>query len=564
MSGPSRAWPADGVESRVATAADVRAALWAIALVGAAVRIAAMFFWTGAIDPEGAEYARIAENLLSEHRYRGIVTPGVELMFPPLYPLLIAAASYVVGNAELAARLVCVLSGSLLPVAMFAVASRIYDRRTSLWVAGTGALHPLLISASAWTYSEAPYMTVVMFGLYLTMGGLRGGRPIEYAGAGLVFGAAYLIRPEGLILPCIAAVFIAAVQWRTPSAALRRVALLIGVFAVVAAPYVAFVSYYSGRLRFEGKTPINFEMSRRLLGGEDYLDIIYGVGPNLEPTGVFMRPNQDVIAAAKVSVTEVRRIASRAGRNVALLISTLLKPQFGSPLLLLLAVLGLFGRPWPPGRRAEQVLLVAVLGATAASLLTTLLADNSRYCWFYVPVLLIWAMNGARHLAEWATETVRPSVGRAGRTSWAWAVRGALVAVMVVASVVTVEDPLFGRQSRPTKDAGLWLRDREGRRVTVMDTQTNLAFHAGAEFVYVPNARAETILAYADAKKVDFIVVRPRHPWVVGRRVLEEWGINGLDHPRARLVYEWRGSPTQEIFIYEWKRAEGKLRGAKS
>jgi hypothetical protein len=50
---------------------------------------------TGAIEPEGAEYARIAENLRDGIGYVGIAAPGPEVMHPPLFPLLISGVSFI-------------------------------------------------------------------------------------------------------------------------------------------------------------------------------------------------------------------------------------------------------------------------------------------------------------------------------------------------------------------------------------------------------------------------------------------------------------------------------------
>src|SRR5207244_2358217 len=60
-----------------------------------ALRVAAWAYWqTGAIESEGAEYARIAANLRNGVGYVGIVTPGAQLNFNPLFPLLIAGTSF--------------------------------------------------------------------------------------------------------------------------------------------------------------------------------------------------------------------------------------------------------------------------------------------------------------------------------------------------------------------------------------------------------------------------------------------------------------------------------------
>src|SRR5215469_17321516 len=95
------------------------------------IRAYAWHHWrTGAIESEGAEYARIAANLRTGHGYVGISTPGTQLVFPPLFPSLIAAASLVThSDYELAGRLVAFLFGALLPLPVFGVALRLFDRR---------------------------------------------------------------------------------------------------------------------------------------------------------------------------------------------------------------------------------------------------------------------------------------------------------------------------------------------------------------------------------------------------------------------------------------------------
>src|ERR1700693_4338587 len=93
---------------------------WAFLIIAVAdsfaVRVAGWaYLQTGAIESEGAQYARIAENLRNGVGYVGLVTPGSELLFNPLFPLLIAGTSFFTHNYELAGRLVTLIMGALLP-----------------------------------------------------------------------------------------------------------------------------------------------------------------------------------------------------------------------------------------------------------------------------------------------------------------------------------------------------------------------------------------------------------------------------------------------------------------
>ena len=74
--------------------------------VAAVLRTAWAMTHGQAIENEGAEYCRLAENLVGGNGYRGIVAnSGIQLNFPPLYPLLIAIPSLALKSSELAGRL---------------------------------------------------------------------------------------------------------------------------------------------------------------------------------------------------------------------------------------------------------------------------------------------------------------------------------------------------------------------------------------------------------------------------------------------------------------------------
>src|SRR5262245_56702025 len=112
------------------------------------VRLLWMMYLRGPIDTEGAEYARIAENLLSGNGYRGIATEGTELMFPPLFPFLIAAFSLLTNDVQLAGRLVSLLMGTLLVPFVYLIAARMYGRGAACIAALLAAFHPLLVNLS--------------------------------------------------------------------------------------------------------------------------------------------------------------------------------------------------------------------------------------------------------------------------------------------------------------------------------------------------------------------------------------------------------------------------------
>jgi len=143
-----------------AQAAEADRRSWAgisIVLVAAslAIRLAALRYWgIGPIENEGAEYARIAENLRHGAGLVGIAAPGTELLFNPLYPLLIAAVSFLTHDYEWAARLISLIAGSFLPLAALGIASQLFSRRVGIAAALLTATYPLLVNLSFTAYSE--------------------------------------------------------------------------------------------------------------------------------------------------------------------------------------------------------------------------------------------------------------------------------------------------------------------------------------------------------------------------------------------------------------------------
>ena len=139
--------------------------LVAILFIALLVRLYWVITQAAVIENEGGEYARIAENLLKGNGYVG-TTEGPQLLFPPLYPILIAIFSLVTGDSEVAGRLVSLVIGTSLILPIFFISLHIYGRKVAFIAASLVAFHPLLISLSAAVYSEPTFMTLTMAGVY--------------------------------------------------------------------------------------------------------------------------------------------------------------------------------------------------------------------------------------------------------------------------------------------------------------------------------------------------------------------------------------------------------------
>src|SRR6266849_4251771 len=220
-----------------------------------AVRVAAWAYWqTGAIESEGAEYARIAENLRNGVGYVGLVTPGAQLNFNPLFPLLIAGTSFVTHNYELAGRLVALIMGALLPLPVFGIASRLFNRRVGFIAATLALLHPLLVHLSFAVYSEGPYITLFLAAVYLVIVALDQPSIRSWLLVGCAFGLAWLIRAEASAAFAIAVLFAFTATSGSHAVRCRRAAAAIVVFLALALPEVIFIYRSTGKVNLESKS----------------------------------------------------------------------------------------------------------------------------------------------------------------------------------------------------------------------------------------------------------------------------------------------------------------------
>lgn len=255
-----------------------------------ALRAFALVLTSGAIDGEGAEYARLAQNLLQGNGYTGIAEEGRQLFFPPLFPFAIAAVSLVTRDAELAGRMLSLTMGTLTVLPTYLIALRMYDRRTAAVAAIFVTCFPFLIYLSTTVNCEITYLTLVLTALYLAMAAIETPTPRRLLSSGAFYGLAYLVRPEAIAYMLVSVILIFFNILGRYNAnkiiALARVGLMLGSFCLVAAPYVAWLSIQTGQFRIEGKSPLNITTARRIQSGEMAAEAAFGVDRSGQERGV--------------------------------------------------------------------------------------------------------------------------------------------------------------------------------------------------------------------------------------------------------------------------------------
>jgi hypothetical protein len=247
---------------------------------------------TEVISRDGLAFMRYAWQL--EHEPWGPVLRGAPRH--PGYPLAILAVLQPVRHFlslpdseafQLSAQIASALASVLIVIPMYLLGRELFDRFVAFWACALFQCLPSASPVMADGLSEGVYLLFAAAALLAAARGLRRGRAVAFAGCG-VFGAlAYLVRPEGALVPAATGLVLIAVQivpaWRWP----WRRAVACGLSLVLSAlaiggPYVAVIGRLTvkpaARAITEGTTgpgaeeilsPLNGEAEKSRLAARD-------------------------------------------------------------------------------------------------------------------------------------------------------------------------------------------------------------------------------------------------------------------------------------------------------
>jgi hypothetical protein len=423
---PAWAWPAAAV------------------LVALVVRVVA---WRAQpfITVDGTQYVSFAEAILAGRKFETIGAPG--------YPLLIAPALALLRDRVASAALISFLCGSLLPWPVWALArGRLGDARAVLPALAI-AIHPELARYSAVVMSESAFLFALFGGLALT--------GVSAPGAGVLMGAAYVIRPEA-ILPAAALGVRGA--WRLARGRTApRVALLgLAGFLALALPCIAWYHANTGE----------WTLSPKLVN----VGVVTTDWRTIEPSlaGAAAPPPRPPLA---------RRIAD-AAHNVRLTAGPYAKWLLGlwpAPLLLL----SLAGLRFGVGIEAAAFTQIAALAAYNSAV--------PRFLLVLLPALaLLAALPAARLRGRLAIGAA--TVALAG-AAWLW-----------VRDAREFFTPFDGHIEAHV-DAGRWLGAHSSPGEPVLDRKPYIAFYAEQPYVFIPEAPYDSLVDWAVRTHVRWLVV---------------------------------------------------------
>jgi 4-amino-4-deoxy-L-arabinose transferase-like glycosyltransferase len=408
------------------------------------------------IDADGVIYVTLAQQL------RAGGSPFHPL-FHPLYPLAIALAAPLVGDWELGARLVSAFFGALAVLPAYALARALLGVEAARLAAVLTVVQPALVRAGTAAMSEAVYAFVVACGVLAAWRALAAGQRRLLVPAGLLFGLAYLARPEGALylagLLVVTGVLAARGRRRTRALALWGGAALVA-FLVVAAPYLLYLRRVFGGVTLSGKVAHNLAL----------------------PHG----------AAALPSPLPLRVLEN------AFLFDKYALPDLFPGILLFLVLAGVLARARRPGWLASDGVLLAACLPPFGSLLFHVEAR------FFVPVLpfvLPFAAAGAL----WAGAAV---VGERRARPGALALTLAVALALLPYALRPVLRPDPG--AALYRQAARFVAATEPRDVVLLDRKPFVAFYSGRRAAPLPRAGPEQLVAAARRAGARLVVLDSR------------------------------------------------------
>ncbi|MHC4599231.1 MAG: glycosyltransferase family 39 protein [Planctomycetota bacterium] len=163
--------------------------------------------------------------------------------YHPLYPLLLGLFTAPFRDPELPARILSLLFSTLTLIPLYVLASPYGGRRGAYVALVLFALVPEPLRLSVQVLTEPLFLLCLLSAAALMMKALREGGLGWALGAGAAAGAAYLTRPEGLLLLLPFGAALIGASTKVPS--LRRRILLgilcLAAFLLVSAPYMAWI-----------------------------------------------------------------------------------------------------------------------------------------------------------------------------------------------------------------------------------------------------------------------------------------------------------------------------------
>ena len=256
----------------------------AIAVLGVALVLARQATYGPGLHHDSIIYISVARNLLAGEGFLWY-DETIYTRWPPLYPLLLAAATLgIFDPLDVAGPLNAVIFGITIFVVGQYLRRRLLSRYLAIWASVMIALSIPLAWWSSWVFAGATFILMTTLALILTDKFLAGGKTSDLIWAAVFCALAWQTRYIGIAVPVVAMLFILGQRW-TPF--LQRAKQAAGFSLIVSVPMSLWLlrnylltGNFTGPQRLDGDPlpTIIRDIGNGFMGWLNY-DIPFGILP---------------------------------------------------------------------------------------------------------------------------------------------------------------------------------------------------------------------------------------------------------------------------------------------
>ena len=506
---------------------------------------------------DGVYYSTLGEKIIS-----GNIYGGISAYWSPLYSFLIGIFYPFFHDSESAGRFVSMIAGALLVIPVYYLIRDFYGRLPASIGTILVIIHPDLIRSSMWVMTESLFTLIFVTGMLTVWYALSGGKTRNFFLTGILFGTAYLIKPEvigflGLIFVLLIGTKILTGKFSFRFAAKNYLLLLLG-FGVFFLPYVAFVYQKTGNLTISQKLLNNISSvdygkgSLELIDGQSTMkDRLFGdiYKVDRQPVEIASVSNPSIVKSPPVQFHS-EGVLSKTYYNLKKLLESYFLELFPFPFIfILLIIIGFFYQPWTRTRTMKEIFLASFFVCTIIGYAVTVI--QVRYLFPILPILIAWIANAIVQFGDWASNSASDFLETRRKINpiFAQACTFLIIAAVLVYSIPS-QMLLENKENLPfeEKQAGLWIKNNADTPAPLIMAQGPIvAYYARGNHIYLPNESLSTVIDYAKRKNVNYLVFSERRVKDTPR--VFSGGEENLPE-NLQLVYKDEQNPNYKINIY--------------
>lgn len=513
------------------------------------------------INGDGVYYATLGKKLIA-----GDIAGGISAYWSPFYSLLVGISSLFFSDSEYAGRFVSVICGTLLIIPAYFLIRNLYGRLCACLGVVLLTVHPLLIKSSGWVMTESLYTLIFTTAILSTWYALRDGKAKYFLITGLLFGLAYLTKPEAIGFIGLLLVLTFSAKFFRQNISFRRyligyLFILIG-FAIFFLPYVVFLHQKTGQWTISQKIMINFpaadfdgDLLKLINNGQTTMqDRIWGDNyeTDIQRSAESSPVKQTETAPPSGIFSRVKTTVTILGAKSAILLKKQFRdyiPELIPYFFILIATIGFFCKPWTRFRTARELFLFSFFISTLIGY--ALSAVELRYLFTLIPILICWVSHGIIEFSDWISKSL------SNLTKAKLRINPLLLTIFTLFVMVLWLIPSYRIQFKPDelrnvpleeKQAGLWIKNNsDNSPLIVLSSHGTPAFYAGAKHLFVPDEDFSTVLQYARNRKVNYLIFSQRRLKITPNA----FPVDEQNLPQdLKIVYKDEQNPDFKIIVY--------------